>query len=232
MGKGSAPKTPDYTAAAKATAQGNLDTARFTAGFNRVNQTGPTGSSTWGLREGADPNNAQAGDYTLNTSVDPALMQTYEQMLSQAGQSTDQVQDAYYRRAAGRYDERFGQDEAALRSRLANSGFAPGSEGYNRELASFNENKNDAYRDATDSSILAGSQEQTAAINRLLGIMGGINGAVPGQQTPGMGQVAGADLMGALQSQNQADMARYQQQSNNFNSVLGTGGTLAAVYMM
>ena len=43
-GGGSSPATPDYTGAAKATAQGNLDLARYQTAANRINQTNPYGS--------------------------------------------------------------------------------------------------------------------------------------------------------------------------------------------
>jgi hypothetical protein len=44
MDGGSTPKTPDYTGAAKATAQGNIEAARSTAAANRVNQYTPYGN--------------------------------------------------------------------------------------------------------------------------------------------------------------------------------------------
>ena len=46
-GKSSPPPAPDYTAAAQATAAGNLDSARATAAANRVNQITPYGSLTY-----------------------------------------------------------------------------------------------------------------------------------------------------------------------------------------
>lgn len=67
---GSSPKVPDYTAAAKATAEGNLDIAKYTAQANRVNQVTPYGSLTW----------------TNNRAFDQpgydAAMQNYQQQLS------------------------------------------------------------------------------------------------------------------------------------------------------
>lgn len=44
---GSTPKVPDYTAAAQATSQGNLDLAKYATQANRVNQSNPYGSLTW-----------------------------------------------------------------------------------------------------------------------------------------------------------------------------------------
>lgn len=44
---GDAPDTPDYTALAKAQAQGNLDLAKYTTEANRINQFTPYGSITY-----------------------------------------------------------------------------------------------------------------------------------------------------------------------------------------
>src|SRR5699024_10522515 len=46
-GKGDAPSTPDYEAAARATAEGNLDLAKYTTEANRINQYTPWGSLTY-----------------------------------------------------------------------------------------------------------------------------------------------------------------------------------------
>jgi len=50
----SAPATPDYTGAAQATAQGNLDAARAAAAANRVNQVTPYGNLNYAIT-GSDP---------------------------------------------------------------------------------------------------------------------------------------------------------------------------------
>ena len=47
MGKASTPAAPDYTAAAQATAQGNLQNAQLATQANRPNMDTPWGSSTW-----------------------------------------------------------------------------------------------------------------------------------------------------------------------------------------
>jgi hypothetical protein len=46
-GKGSAPSTPDYAAAAQQTAAGNLEAAKYAAAANRVNQVTPYGNLTY-----------------------------------------------------------------------------------------------------------------------------------------------------------------------------------------
>ena len=47
FGKDEAPPPPDYAAAARETAQGNLDMARAATAANRVNQITPYGSLTY-----------------------------------------------------------------------------------------------------------------------------------------------------------------------------------------
>ena len=47
MGKQSAPAAPDYTAAANATAAGNLDAARYATKANRASQVTPYGNLNW-----------------------------------------------------------------------------------------------------------------------------------------------------------------------------------------
>lgn len=47
LSKAKAPPPPDYTGAAQATAAGNLETARYTTGANRVNQVTPAGTLTY-----------------------------------------------------------------------------------------------------------------------------------------------------------------------------------------
>lgn len=53
-GKGSTPKQPDYVGAAQATAQGNLEAAKYATQANRVNQYTPWGSLTWSNNRGFD----------------------------------------------------------------------------------------------------------------------------------------------------------------------------------
>lgn len=69
MGGKSKPKQPDYIGAAREQGAQERQTALFNTGLNRVNQVGPTSSTTWSLRPGADPNNPQPGDFIQNTQL-------------------------------------------------------------------------------------------------------------------------------------------------------------------
>lgn len=69
------------------------------------------------------------------------------------------VEDAYYKSATSRLDPQFQQQEAEMRSRLANQGLTEGSEAYNRELQQFNMGRTDAYGAATNSAITNSTSE-------------------------------------------------------------------------
>lgn len=64
---GSAPAPADYTGAARAQGQANLDSARLGAQLNRVNQYGPTGSVTYRQVGGSPSSSNSAGSSPYNT---------------------------------------------------------------------------------------------------------------------------------------------------------------------
>ena len=70
-GKSSAPPAPDYTAAANATAAGNLEAAKYTTQANRVNQVTPYGNLTYTQSGGG-----------LNQSAYDQAMQNYKDQLA------------------------------------------------------------------------------------------------------------------------------------------------------
>ena len=78
MGKSSPPPAPDYAAAAKQQGIEDRQTAVFNAAVNRPNETNVQGNRTWTLRPGADPNNLQAGDYQLTTTLSPTEQKLYD----------------------------------------------------------------------------------------------------------------------------------------------------------
>lgn len=88
---GKAPAAPDYTAAAQATAQGNLEAAKVAAAANRVNQITPYGTLTY-------TQNPSQGSFD-QAGYDRALQQ-YQQQLSQYNSSKTNT-PAYSRSLAG-----------------------------------------------------------------------------------------------------------------------------------
>lgn len=79
MDGGDSPKTPDYTGAAQATAQGNLEAARATAAANRVNQVTPYGNLTYTQAPTTD-----WGGYNSAMSAYQSQMDAYNQALKNA----------------------------------------------------------------------------------------------------------------------------------------------------
>lgn len=82
MTKGSPPPSPDYAGAAKATAEGNLEAARYTTEANRINQYTPYGSIEYSKTQA--PAFDQAG-------YDAALARYNQQLASQGGTQNQQV---------------------------------------------------------------------------------------------------------------------------------------------
>lgn len=71
QGKGDAPATPDYAAAAQATAAGNLEAAKYATQANRPNQYTPWGSSEW------------SNDRQFNQSAYDTALENYNRQLAQ-----------------------------------------------------------------------------------------------------------------------------------------------------
>lgn len=82
-GKGDAPAAPDYTAAAQATAAGNLESAKVAAAANRVNQVTPYGNLTY-------TKNSDTAD-TFDQSGYDAAMARYNQQLANYGRGGSTV---------------------------------------------------------------------------------------------------------------------------------------------
>lgn len=234
MGKGSKPATPNYKEAAEATAQGQLELAKLVSAFNRPTLEGPSGTQSWSLRPGADPNNPQPGDWIYSTNLSPGTQAAHDNSLSAANQQfadliggRDAVEQAMYGRLTKDYDRRFGAQEDALRTRLLNSGLAEGSEAWSKAMKDFSVQRNEAYADATDRSVLAGSQEMTSSVNRIAQLLAGSKGILPGQQFSQMANVQGPDYLGAASAQNKAEWDSYQQGYNELMNAVMIAGRLA-----
>jgi len=88
MGKGKAPKAPDYAAAARETAEGNADAARIAAKANRVDQYTPYGNLTY-----FNPTSNQFNESAYNTalaSYQNDLAKYNQDMKAQQGQKFQQ----------------------------------------------------------------------------------------------------------------------------------------------
>lgn len=176
-GGGDAPDAPDYTGAANATAQGNIEAARAAAAANRVNQNTPYGSLTYSQNTVYNPDgtvNPDAGwqaNYALSDTGQRLLDAGNNSALGLADlqgdalgrtrssmsqpfdySSVGDVQAAAEKSVTDRLDPMWAQRAEANQAQLANQGIMPGSAAYEDSMRTFNEGRNDAYQQA----VLAG----------------------------------------------------------------------------
>lgn len=126
------------------------------------------------------------------------------------------VEDTLYNRQLKMLEPGYQQQEAAMRSRLANQGLMEGSEAYKTEMDNFIRNRDQAYQGARDSAILAGGQEQSRLNSDMLA----------SRSNDLQSQMAGYNSeLQRNQNNNQLTQNEFSQdaqsQQTNFNSNLG-----------
>ena len=192
MGKSaSAPPAPDYTAAAQATATGNLDAARAATAANRVNQVTPYGSLNYSIN-GADPYGNPTWTAIQSLAPDQQKLLDIQNQLSigtgQLGQqglgyvqnmiskpfdtsslpttglnAGQSYQDAYMQRLKPQIE----QGREALATQLANSGIPVGSEAYKRAMMAQGQKENDLLAAATTQGFGTGLAANQQGFNQL-----------------------------------------------------------------
>ena len=193
MGKGGggAPPPPDYAAAARETAQGNLDAARANIAANRVNQYTPYGSleynmagedkygnPMWSARQSLAPDQQKLLDIQNQLSIGTGQLGQkglgyVENMISQPFDTSKLVstgfdpsqsyQDAYMQRLQPQIE----QGREALDVKLANQGIPVGSEAYKRAMMSQGQKENDLLAAATTQGFGVGQQARQQGFNEL-----------------------------------------------------------------
>jgi hypothetical protein len=192
---GSPPPTPDYAAAANATAAGNLQAAQYATEANRVNQYTPYGSLVyshdpskgnggWSATQSLSPQQQKLLDSTNNLNL--GLMNTAgqgldyaNQVLSKPGVDTSKLaqtgfnpgqsyQDAYMQRLQPVID----RENQASDAQLANQGIAPGSQAYINAKQTLNDQHNNLLANVTTQGFntgLAANQQgfQQQAYNQM-----------------------------------------------------------------
>jgi len=187
----SAPAAPDYTAAAQATAQSNLDMARAATAANRVNQVTPYGNLDY-AQSGTDPygnptwtattslsdigqqllNNQNQTSLGLGSAINAQLGQVQDVMgqgfnpnLPSTGMNPGQsYQDAYMQRLA----PQLAQSREATTAALANQGIAPGTQAYENAMRQQAIKENDLLLGATTQGFGVGQQANQQAYNQAL----------------------------------------------------------------
>jgi hypothetical protein len=181
----SAPAAPDYTAAANATAAGNLDAAKYATQANRINQYTPYGSLTY--KAPTDPN----GTWEQYTALTPEGQRLLDQN-NKTSQGLANLQDTSTARVAGQQNAGWGDQNlvqspfnpgetaqaAILRrmqpqldrsrnsaeTRLANQGVQQGSEAWKNAQMDIGNQENDAYSQAALKGIETGQQARQQGI--------------------------------------------------------------------
>lgn len=188
FGKQSAPAAPDYTGAAQATSQGNLQAAQAAAAANRVNQVTPYGSLTysesgrdsqgnpmWTATQSLAPEQQKLLDYQNKTSLGLGSIQNqglgYVQNMLDKPFDTSQLpaqqinagqtaQDAVMSRLEPSFDRR----QSQLETQLANQGIARGTEAYTAAQSDLNNARNDAYTQAALQGMGIGQQARQQSL--------------------------------------------------------------------
>lgn len=230
----SAPKAPDYEAAAQTQADSSAEVTNMQTWANRPNQTTPFGSTSWDPSATVDPATGQpVTQWNQNTTLNPESQRALDAQLGltadrselgaslmpraesefgtpmswdnfqqrggsvdpeavQRGLSTDGLQnvssadkyygdaeDAIYGKFKVRADERFAQDEEAMRARLYAQGLREGDASFDRETKRFMQDKNDAYEQGANSATIgAGAEAQ-----RYLGMDASVRGQQFGERS-------------------------------------------------
>lgn len=252
MGKQSAPPTPDYSAAAKETAAGNLDMARLGTKANRVDYNTPYGSldytqnpndqDSWSANVNLSPEQQQLFDQQNKSSIGLANLQ--DQAVDRVGAaqsspfdfgSVPDVQDKAYESYASRLDPQWQHREGQMDAKLANQGIAPGTEAYTAAMRDFSNGRNDAYQQANVAAINTAPQTMQLAtalrnmpLNELNALRTGSQVTNPTfSNVPQQATTAGPDMLGATnmgyQSQLGATNAANASSSSMMSGLMGLG---------
>ena len=223
MGKSKSPPPPDYSAAAKETAQGNVEAARFATKANRINQFTPYGSLTYDYKPELDAAGKETGGgWSQKVNLTPeaqealneelALNRKYGEVanigfdktrklfespeldMSGLPQRAIDVGQTAQQAIMSRLSPQMSQQEDQLRTRLANQGITLGSEAYGREMAQQSQRMNDLQMQAALQGINLDQANRSAALQEQAYL----------QDRP-------LNLINALRSGNQVNSPQFQQ---------------------
>lgn len=185
-GKGGGPPAPDYTAAAQATAQSNLDAARTAVAANRVNQYTPYGNleysinpqsqwdiygnPTWSAKQTLSPEQQQLLDIQNQTSIGMGNLAGkglgyVENMISKPFDTSGIAQtginpgETMQDSIMRRLQPQIEQNRETVTAQLANQGIVPGTAAYENAMRMQQQKENDLMT----SAVIQGTQTGLAA---------------------------------------------------------------------
>lgn len=191
FGSPETPATPDYTGAAQATAQGNLDAARAAAAANRVNQVTPYGNlnyqqtgrdsygnPTWTATQSLAPaqqrlldlqNQASIGMGELSNQGLGYVQNMMANPFSTSGLAQTGINpgETYSDAIMRRLQPNMEMQSKALDAQLANQGIMPGSEAYQNAQRMFAQKQNDQLTSAIVGGMQTGLQANQQGFNQL-----------------------------------------------------------------
>ena len=246
-----APPDPKETSAAQTGT--NIGTAIANNAMGMVNQNTPNGSLSYsqsGTYTYKDPYTGKTYEiptYTATTTLTPQQQAILDQNnqtqlnLAQTGAQqsaflqdylgevwnpdTAAIENYLYDLGSQRLDPRFAQQEDALRTQLANQGVMPGSEAWNREMATLSQAENDAY---TQLMLQGRSQAfgelqaiRNQPINEISALLSGSQVSMPGVQMYQPQGAATTDVAGLINQNYAQQQANYQSQLASQQSLLG-----------
>lgn len=191
IGKDEPPPAPDYEAAAKATATGNIDAARVATAANRVNQVTPFGNltykqtgtdsygnPTWTATQELSP--AQQDIANKQADLSSGLLTTAKSGLDYAGNVISKpgidtsklastgfdpgqsYQDAILKRLSPQLD----RENQSFEQDMANKGIGVGTAAYNNAKTLLAQNQNDRLTSATVQGINTGLTANQQGFNQ------------------------------------------------------------------
>lgn len=252
MGKSSGPKPPDPKDTSAAQTGTNIGTAIANNTMGMVDQITPDGSltySTSGNVAYTDPYTGKVYNipkYTATTQLSQAQQAIKDQnnttqlnlaetganqsaflkdYLAQPGVDSSAAADRLTELGRKRLDPRFDQERGMLDTKLANQGITPGSEAYNREIALFDQGKNDAYnqlylngdQQAFSQAIAARNQP----INEITALLSGSQVSNPPVQMAQPQAAATTDVAGLINQNYNQRYSNWQTQQQNTQGLLG-----------
>lgn len=185
-----------------------------------LGQAGQSGSINQGALNGLGGLNSQYQG--LNDALSALRSSISPQAAQQAQQ---QGQNAAYAAQTQYLDPQFSQQKTALDAQLANQGLTQGSEAYNNAQNNFALQKQRAYSDAANQSILTGSQIGTQNLQNQLANLQSQSGLL-GMMGQNLGQQAG--LYGQQVGIGQTPYSNLQSIAQMIPGYTGTGQSSAA----
>jgi len=248
MGKPKAPTPPSPQETSSAQTSTNIGTAIANNTMGMVDQATPYGGLTntvQGYEDYKDPYTGkmyQIPKYLQTTTLNDQQQQTLDQnqqaqtnlatlanersdflrdYLPTTEAATDSVDSKLYELGAKRLDPRFQQQEDQLRTRLANQGIAPGSEAYNREMELAYQGKNDAYNQLVLNGRGQAMNEVNAPINQITALLSGSQVSNPNVNLSQPQGAATTNVAGLIGDNYNQQMASWQQQNSQRQSLMG-----------